>query len=897
MLSIGTMGKGQERYYLDLAREDYYLEGGEPPGRWWGRGAGLLGLKTVVEREDLSRLFQGFGPGGKPLVQNAGKDNRQCGWDLTFSAPKSVSVLWSQADQETRRIIQEAQHSAVQAALSYLQSEASFSRIGKGGMEHVRAGLVVATFEHGTSRALDPQLHTHCLVLNVGTRNDPKNKLDTGTILSRPFYRHKMTAGVMYRVQLAYELERRLGVECVRDGDCFSLSGVPKPVLEHFSKRRAEIERVLEAHNMESSSAAAFASLSTRKVKDIVPPRSELFHDWQEEVNEHGFGPDAVNRVINRPRLSRDQTETFAQALNESIEKLIETQSHFAARELLRFTAQAMQGAGMNAATVQELTDRVLATSSTFVALGTSRGEQRYTTREMLDVEAQLLHDVGLSKSNHSHMIDPKHVDRVLTKYAGRRSAIVEEAKYHASQVVRAATGKRTKHIERSHVIGDTRHTLSEEQKNAVRHLTQNTGGVQVLSGMAGTGKTTTLRACREVWENADYRVLGVSLAGKAARELQKGSGIKSTTIATLELLMDPQLDLYKLKQHGKHALRTVVGLPSWKPTPFRIDAKTVLVVDEAGMVGTRLMARLVEAVTKGGGKLVLVGDARQLQPIEAGGPFATVAKTLGQAELKKISRQQDWKDRQVVYDAADGKAESALKSLGERGLLHVADNRSNAMEKLVANWAAREAKDPKNGLIFCGRNEEAIDLNRRCQKERIRAGLIEQRHQIQIGEEHIHVGDRVQLLKNSTKLDVRNGDIATVIGVNALRNTVTVTSDEGGRVVIPLSKYKIQEGEHRGEVAVRLGYAVTSHKGQGTTVDRAYVLMGGAMQDREISYVQLSRSRQETKVYVDKFEAGTDLADLARKMSQSRAKGLAHAVLEESRQRSGPSLELRYSR
>jgi ATP-dependent exoDNAse (exonuclease V) alpha subunit len=226
-----------------------------------------------------------------------------------------------------------------------------------------------------------------------------------------------------------------------------------------------------------------------------------------------------------------------------------------------------------------------------------------------------------------------------------------------------------------------------------------------------------------------------------------------------------------------------------------------------------------------------------------------------------------------------------------------VADSRSKAIDALVADWGVGDAKEPKNSLIFCGRNEEARDLNGRCQTQRIRAGLIDPRHRIQIGEEQVHVGDRVQLLRNSTTLDVRNGDIATVIGVNALRRTITLRNDEGGRVAIPLKKYTIREGDHRGEVAVRLGYAVTSHKGQGTTVDRAYVLMGGSMQDREISYVQLSRSRQSTRVYVDKFEAGTDLVELARKMSQSRAKDLAHDVLEESRQRSGPSLELRYSR
>jgi conjugative relaxase-like TrwC/TraI family protein len=184
MLSICAMVPGQGRYYLELAREDYYFDGGEPVGRWWGRGSQALGLGDIVDRSALEQLFQGFSPEGHPLIQNAGHERHQPGWDLTFSAPKSVGVVWSQGDAKTKRAIQEAHFAAVRAALAYVEDEVTFSRRGKDGKERSPAMLIVATFEHGTSRALDPQPHTHCLLLNVAVRPDGS----TGTIVSKPIY-------------------------------------------------------------------------------------------------------------------------------------------------------------------------------------------------------------------------------------------------------------------------------------------------------------------------------------------------------------------------------------------------------------------------------------------------------------------------------------------------------------------------------------------------------------------------------------------------------------------------------------------------------------------------------------------------------------------------------------
>ena len=153
MLSIGLVSAGQEQYYVELSREDYYTDSGEPEGQWFGAGAESLGLTGTVEKENLSALIRGFAPDGSKLVRNAGSETRRAGLDLTFNAPKSVSVFWSQASGDARRGAEEAHAAAVKAALEYIENSASFIRYGLDGVHRKKAGLVVATFEHKIGRA------------------------------------------------------------------------------------------------------------------------------------------------------------------------------------------------------------------------------------------------------------------------------------------------------------------------------------------------------------------------------------------------------------------------------------------------------------------------------------------------------------------------------------------------------------------------------------------------------------------------------------------------------------------------------------------------------------------------------------------------------------------------
>src|SRR5262249_21771089 len=260
------------------------MEGGEPPGIWHGRGAQKLGLEDTVSKRTLRRLFKGEGPDGQPLVQLQRGRNRQPGWDLTFSAPKSVSTFWSQAGPELRRELQKAHLRSLRTALDYLEQNAAFSRRGHAGQGRTDpCSLIIALFEHGTSRAQEPDLHTHCLVINAAFRDDGT----TGTVRSRDFYLHKMAAGALYRTQMAYECSQ-LGLEIRRGKYSFELAGVPEELNDRFSTRSHEINEAIAREGFTGPTAKALAALTTRQLKGHVA-RNELFSNWSETGRKFKF--------------------------------------------------------------------------------------------------------------------------------------------------------------------------------------------------------------------------------------------------------------------------------------------------------------------------------------------------------------------------------------------------------------------------------------------------------------------------------------------------------------------------------------------------------------------------------------------------------------------------------
>lgn len=798
MLSISApiKGAGHADYYLDLAREDYYTEGGEPPGQWYGKGAEALGLTGKVERENLRSLFEGYGPDGQALVQNAGDPNRHSAWDLTFSAPKSVSVAWSQASPEIRQEIQAAHSEAVKAALSYLEDEAASTRRGKAGHEKEPAAIVIATFEHGTSRAQDPQLHTHAVVANVAVREDGT----TGALETKGIFAHKMAAGALYRAELSAQLEERLALTSAKEKSCFELDNVPKSLREEFSKRRQEIEKVLEEKGTSGAVASKIANLESREVKQHVP-RETLFSEWQAVGKEHGWSTEQVSELTQKPRIERDPKEELSKCLNQALTNITDKSSHFTKRELTRYAAEEAQGRGLSASAIREGVNQKLS-SQELVSLGVHRGETRYTTKEMLELESKLI-ETTLSRRNETeHRLNDKTLTQAFNKH--------------------------------SH--------LSEEQRNAVTHVTQGEGAMRIMSGLAGVGKSSALIAAREAWEAEGFRVIGAAPSGKAEQELQSSSGIKSDTI------------------HSR--------LGEIERGELALDKKTVVVIDEAGMVGTKLQAKISEAVQRAGAQLILTGDEKQIQSVEAGGAFSFFSEKLGRAEINTIRRQNEEWARTAVKDFAYGNIEAALKPYAERGLLSVQETKKEAINALIAEWKKKGVEAPHQNVMLAGTNLDVSKLNERAQAARFTEKKLGE-DSVKVNGTHFHQGDRVLFTKNSRKAGVKNGSLGTISKLN--KTSLTVKLDTGAEVKIDLKAYQ----------DVRLGYAMTTHKSQGSTFENVHALLGGNMQDRELSYVQASRAKNETRFYIDKSEAGEDLKELTKQMERSREKTLATSLIE----------------
>ena len=824
MLSIGQPCHGTSRawYYLDLAREDYYVQGGEPPGKWFGRGADELQLKGEVEPKDFLLTIAGMGKDGSDLTQNTGikerKRERISGWDLTFSAPKTYSALWALAPEEQRKKLQEIQQKAVEKALSYLEREAAWTRRGHAGREHERASIVVSTFEHGTSRAQDPQLHTHCYLHNITVREDGT----TGSLYSKPIYEHKMAAGAVYRAELASRLQKELGFEVEREKDSFRIKGISEDLTKHWSKRREQVLKQLKERKLSGPVASAFAALDTRQAKD-VRPRQELFLQWEKEGLELGFSTPEVEKLLEQGRRQKiDLEQEKKLVVDRAIEVITQRMSYFPERDLVRFSATEAQGRGLLADDVFDAVKERLRNGKEIVSLGCDKQREvtYYTTKEILDLERRIL-EIGQEGKGKLEPIKKEILDDLLSR--------------------------------------DTK--LTQEQKRAVEHVC-GADAVSLVVGMPGTGKSLMLDKAREAWEREGLTVYGAALSGKAARGLAESASIGSRTVHSL--------------------LRDI------EKRDLKLNSKSVLVIDEAAMVGNRQLEKLLSEASKAEARLVLVGDHKQLQAIELGGAFKALSTELEAAELTEIKRQRETWAREIVYDFAYGEARRGLEELAKRNRLFVEETRELTFDKLISDWASDGgSRAPDKNLIFCASNDEVRLLNEKAQAARLGMELLGENHLYSQGTLFFE-NDRVLFTRNSSRLEVANGDLATIKKVDEEKQILLCVTDAGKEITVRLDLYD----------NVKLGYALTTHKSQGVTIDHSYVLSGNEMQDREMTTVQMSRNREGVKLYLDRDSAGEELSDISRQMSKSHQKELALTMLEkvQGQEREAPKKELKFT-
>ncbi len=393
---------------------------------------------------------------------------------------------------------------------------------------------------------------------------------------------------------------------------------------------------------------------------------------------------------------------------------------------------------------------------------------------------------------------------------------------------------------------------LGEEQAAALGHVTRSRDLVAVV-GYAGTGKSTMLGVARQAWEAEGYRVVGAALSGIAAEGLEAGSGIASRTLASLE--------------HGWREGRDVLG------------PRDVLVVDEAGMVGSRQMERVLSAVRAAGAKVVLVGDPEQLQAIEAGAAFRAIVERVGSVEITQVVRQREAWQRDATKELATGRTAEALGRYAAAGMVRASGTRAEALESLVAGWdEARLARPGESRVLLASTRADVAVLNGLA-RERLRASGELGADQVvatERGERSLAAGDRVMFGRNERGLGagpggrggmaVKNGTLGTVLGVEAGGGRLTVRVDGQGGQAGKEVTFSLGDYGH-----VDHGYAATVHKAQGVTVDRAHVLASRYM-DRHAAYVGLTRHRAGVVLHYAREEFA-DSAALAESLGRERAK------------------------
>jgi conjugative relaxase-like TrwC/TraI family protein len=756
-MSVGRLAKDQETYYLSEVlegREDYYLDPGEAPGRWTGSLAGELGLAGVVEGDDLRALLAGRDPRSWGALRESVATLP--GFDLTLSTPKGISVAWALADRDTAERIVSAHDRAVDSAIAYLESNATRVRRGHAGAELVDAdGFLAAAFRHRTSRAGDPQLHTHVLVANMSRGPDGRwTALD-----SRSIYRHARTAGFVYQAVLRDELARSLGFlfEEVENGHA-DIAGVPIELRRHFSKRRREITAEMERQGATSARGAQVATLATRQAKSERLSEAALRERWVEAARPFDFTVEELPRLVRSPVIDAPDTDIAA--------RLTEHDATFSRRDVVRAVAQAAtQGASLDA--IEARSDEFLA-SEQVIPLA----PERWTTPEILALEERT---VALAASG---------------ERSGRGLAL--------EIAVAAAVADRP--------------SLGADQRVAVESVTCSGNTLDVVIGPAGTGKTFLLDAAREAWESSGYRVIGASLAARAAAQLRAGSGIESQTADRL---------LLRIGQ-GRE----------------RLDAQTVLVVDEAGMLGTRRLAALVAEASANGAKVVLVGDPRELPEIDAGGLFAGLATRLGFVELTENRRQHDPVEREVAAELRGGLVADAMARLQRHGEVTIAENADRLRDGLVGEWHAARARG-EDVLMIAGRRAAVADLNERARELRLANGELGS-EVFAMDDRCFAIGDEVLANRNDYSRGLMNNDRGVLVG--AADEALIVQLADGREVEVRFSY--VEEGH------LSHGYATTVHKGQGVTCDTVLVL-GDDSFTNETAYTALTRGRLRNELFL----------------------------------------------
>ncbi len=904
MLNIGKLSPGGGEYYIGeiaTSAEDYYTGNGEADGRWVGSLAADLGLAGAVDPEHFRRVLLGQDPfTGETLLSphaarlrhgttspsvaagrvldvpqaasflgvsaqyvrfllKQGEEHRERlagaspqdhvqeppshllgqrhdgpkgtgawtlpieelerhaagraqpkarpGFDLTLRPPKGVSVLWALSGDERRRVIRAAHAEAVDEVVRYYEDHVVRARSSERHRALVGTdGVIAAAFDHRASRAGDPLLHSHVVVANF-TRIDGGDEAGAWRALFSPaLFEHAKAGGHLYQAHLRRRLTEWLGVEFgpVVNGYA-DVQGIPDTVIEIFSKRRTEIEDVLAESGLTSARAAQVATLDTRRSKEYGVDAETLRERWHADATDGGFDVAALERCFGRvgvEAITGGRIERLYARL-AGAEGLTERASTFRRTEVIEAVASATGGSCtapevesladgflgsahvVPVVDVQASTDEVLSPEQPRVQKA-SPTQYLYTTRELAVMEADLLRWANNPAAVTA--VDPIEIQRVL----------------------------------------DARPELSDEQADMVEAASAPDRLLTPIAGRPGAGKTYATEAVVAAHVASGVPILGCAVSATAAAELERAAGFSRSV------------------QPATTLARLLVDLDR---SPSAIAPGACVVLDEASMVGTRDLHRLVRHFIAAQGAVLLIGDPDQHGSVDVGGVFQRLCRDRGDDLVRLVdnNRQIEQSDRLAIDDYRQGHIAEALGRYDDAG--HVVRSRTagESLDAMVADWYADWLEGHADPMI-AGPNSLRRALN-----DRARAVLKAEGHlhgdALVIGGREFMVGDEVVARRNDRRLRnvdtgefVKNGSAGVVANLDRRAKRITVAFDHEGTITLPTAYLAAGRLEH--------AYARTTYGVQGATHDttRYHPTDGSGFEE---GYVALTRGRRATKVYV----------------------------------------------
>lgn len=803
-------GPAAGEYYVE-ALPNYYLESGEPRGHWHGRGATQLGLDGEVIDGEFLKLMAGHHPRMRtevPLGRRHGEDSVR-GFDITASAPKSVSTLFAVGDDATRSTVLAAHDTAVATMLKWVESHAH-TRYRIGGQVAVvdADGIVAATFRQHTSRSLDPQLHTHVVIANRVHSDDGRwLALDARTLKL-----DQRTLSGLYHLTLRLELTARLGVDWqpVVNGIA-EIENIPDVVLEDFSARTAGVQRRIDEKidrfidNLERDPTPRERwRLEREAVVDSRPPKSKdvdsvsLHEGWRRQVENLGLEPQQIiDQAVEWVAPRRIDADAYLAACTEALETLSEKQSTWRPAELTREIAAAIP------------TDHTFEASAMVELLDAMTAQT--IQKHCVDISRPVSDGSRLRRDGRP--VTESAIDRALTT-----PEILAQEERLLAWAERRMAHDPTECPEAAH---RSPVELTGPQAEAASSIA-GAADLVLIVGPAGTGKTTALAPAVAQLQADGRAVFGAAPSAVAADVLSTETGVAADTIDKL------------LHEHGLE-----------RPPDHRYNLPTgaTVIVDEAGMAPTDKLDRLCALADDRGWRVALIGDPRQFSSVGRGGMFEHLIETHGAIELDQVHRfSNDW-ERHASLRLRRGDTTIA-ETYDLQGRLH-GGTAIRMEQQALDTWEVARANNETVLLVAPG-NDTVTRLNQHAQHCRITAGeIVPRSRSVQTGEYRLHAGDEIVTRRNHRQLHtdqglpIRNRDQWTIDTVH--RDGALTVYGQSGTVKLPADYVAAH---------VQLGYAQTSHAAQGRTVDRSILLLDGPTDSRGI-YVPMTRGRHHNDAYI----------------------------------------------